>query len=499
MKIIKNIINIYASLFKKINTKGNRIRCISAKINLQYFMIFTMFLPALFNKKSLDNDFYFLYKHGEYIIKNGFPFTEPFSIHDNLSFVMQQWLSASMFYIIKKYIGILGIILFITILSMLNIYLLFKILLLITGNMYWSCFLTIPNSILISEINTVRPMILSYTITLILIYLLIRYTQNNKKTTLYLLPILSILQINLHASMWPFLFLMVMPFLFELKIFSHGNIYCEKYNKKSLLKFTLLMIPAGLLNPYGSKALLYVFNSLSSNSTIINEMKKPSLLNSGGYILIFIIILFTLLFINSTSKINIRYLFFFWGSYILYLYALRNILYIVLASTMLTAHIFPKTNIQTLVLKIGLIKIYSITLIFFTLGCCTFLYLGCDTNLTKSYNAIDYIAESCLVTKETKVYTGYNNGAYAIYRNLKCYLDPRMEVYLKSQNGVKDIFGEYLLLQNQELYYEDFLDHYNFDYIITDENDILFKKLLNDTKYSCIYDNEKCRVYAPKK
>ncbi|MDE7157539.1 MAG: hypothetical protein K2O02_06265, partial [Lachnospiraceae bacterium] len=370
---------------------------------------------------------------------------------------------------------------------------------LITGNIYWSCFLTIPNSILINEINTARPMILSYTITLILIYLLIRYTQNNKKTTLYLLPLISILQSNLHASMWPFLFLMIMPFLFELKVFAHRNICCEKYNKIPLLQFTLLMIPAGLLNAYSYKALLYVFNSFSSNSVIIYEMQKPSLLNSGGYVLIFVLILFTFLFINSSSKINIRYIFLFWGSYILYLYALKNILYIALACTLLTAHVFSKVNIQNLIIKIGLIKIYTITLIFFILGCCTFLYINYDTNLTTSYNAIDFIVDNCTVTENTKVYTGYNNGAYAIYRNLKCYLDPRMEVYLKSQNGIKDIFDEYISLQNHELYYEDFLNCYNIDYIIVTENDILYKKLLNHTEYSCIYDNEKCRVYSPKK
>ena len=499
MNIIKNIINIYISLYKKINIKENRLRFRLEKINFQNFMFTVMFLPALFNTKSLDNDFYFLYKHGEYIINQGFPFLEPFSVHDNLSFVMQQWLSASIFYIIKKYIGIFGIMLFITLITMLNIYLLFKILVLITDNISWSSFLTIPNSISIRDINSSRPMILSYTLTLILIYLLIQYTQNNKKTTLYLLPFISILQSNLHASMWPLLFLMIMPFLFELKIFAHGNICCERYNKKPLLQFTSLMIPAGLLNPYSYKALLYVFNSLSPNSAIICEMQKPSLLNSGGYVLIFILILFTLLFINSSSKINIRYLFLFWGSYILYLYAIRNILYIALSSTLLTAHVFSKVNIQKILIKIGLIKIYTITLIFFILGCCTFLYFNGDTNLTTSYNAIDYIVNNCTVTKNTKVYTGYNSGAYAIYQNLKCYLDPRMEVYLKSQNGVKDIFDEYISLQNQEIYYEDFLKYYNFDYIIADKNDILYKKLLNHTEYSCIYDNEKCRIYSPKK
>ncbi len=497
MNTCKKIINIYIELFRKINSKGTHFRRMLAKINMKYFLFFVMFLPALFIGKTLDNDFYFLYKHGEYVITNGFPTTEPFSIHNNLNFVMQQWLSSTIFYLIRKYIGVLGVILFITFISILNIYLLYRILVLITDNITWSCFLTIPNSIFINDIITTRPLVISYTLTLILIYVIILYTQNNNKKLLYFLPFISILQSNLHASMWLFLFFMIMPFIFELKVFAHKNICYETYDKKPLLLFTFLMIPAGLINPYGSKALLYVLKGLSSNSYIINEMQKPTLSNSGGHVLLFILILFTLLFIYSTKKINIRYIFLFWGSYLLYLYALRNILYIALACTLLAGHIVNEVHIEKIINKIGLIKIYILALILFILGCCTFIYLNSPTNLKTAYDAIDYVADNCKVTEDTKVYTGYNNGAYAIYRNLKCYIDPRMEVYLKSQNGVEDIFDEYISLQEQELDYEEFLKRYDFDYIIVSKNDILYKKLPNHTEYKCIYENEKSRVYIP--
>ena len=39
------------------------------------------------------NDIWFLLNHGKYVLNNGFPSIEPFTIHQNFSFVMQQWLS----------------------------------------------------------------------------------------------------------------------------------------------------------------------------------------------------------------------------------------------------------------------------------------------------------------------------------------------------------------------------------------------------------------------
>ena len=49
---------------------------------------------------KLNNDFWFLINTGKYIINNGIPHTEPFTIHSNLSFVAQQWLTDVIFYLI---------------------------------------------------------------------------------------------------------------------------------------------------------------------------------------------------------------------------------------------------------------------------------------------------------------------------------------------------------------------------------------------------------------
>ena len=68
------------------------------------------FVISLFQLRSLDNDFYFLYTTGEYILKNGFPLTDMLSMHSSMKIIVQQWLSAVIFYYIYSFLGKHGII-----------------------------------------------------------------------------------------------------------------------------------------------------------------------------------------------------------------------------------------------------------------------------------------------------------------------------------------------------------------------------------------------------
>ena len=55
---------------------------------------------SFFVAKFADNDFWFLINTGRYILNHGFPVIEPFTIHQGLSFVVQQWLTDVIFFFI---------------------------------------------------------------------------------------------------------------------------------------------------------------------------------------------------------------------------------------------------------------------------------------------------------------------------------------------------------------------------------------------------------------
>ena len=139
-----------------------------------------LLIPLFFcwiRNSNLDNDIWFLLNHGRYIFDNGFPHVEPFTIHSGLSFVMQQWLSASIFWIIYKYLGEMGLRIILLILLVIIVYIVYKLCMLLSDNkFYLSSGITIVIAMLLAAFYIVdRPQVFSCIIFLLEFYLLELY------------------------------------------------------------------------------------------------------------------------------------------------------------------------------------------------------------------------------------------------------------------------------------------------------------------------------------
>ena len=169
--------------------------------------ILLLLIPIIFSLAkniNLNNDTYFIIKSGNYILKHGILYIEPFTMHHNFSFVMQQWLSAIIFAVIYNIGSNLGISIFITSLFTVIIYLFYKLCSCVSDNKYYlSLFLTLLFSLIMLPLFiTSRPQVISFVIYLLYFNLLERYVKTNKTKYLIPLPILSLLEINLHGSLF---------------------------------------------------------------------------------------------------------------------------------------------------------------------------------------------------------------------------------------------------------------------------------------------------------
>ena len=454
-----------------------------------------MFLPILFFNKVLDNDFYFLYKYGEYVINNGFPLVEPFSMHSNLKFTMQQWLCAVIYYSIYNIFGKIGIILLLILLNILIIYLIYKTICLINPYKETSMLLTLPASILLSFFIYTRPFIFSYLLIILSLYFTIKYTKTNNFKYLLTLPIISILQINLHSSMWWFLFIIILPFFAEINIFNLSNVYVEKYNKIPLLITTVIMFFCGFLNPYGIDNILYVFKSSNKMAQQqIIEMATPTITNLSGIILTLTFFILLIIVINKKGTINIRYVFLLIGCIFLQIYALRNIPFLGLSISLFLADYFKDIDLKNIITNNNnIIRRLIIMLSAFLFAGIYFFISDITTIKTNNaYKAIDYLIDNNLVDNNSIVYTGYNDGSYAIFNNIKCYIDARMEIYTEKQNKKENYIDEYFYLQNGTIDINKFLNKYNFDFLIISKYDIMYNNTINN--YSEIYTDEYCKI-----
>ena len=62
------------------------------------FLLIPIFIGMLTSICGGNNDIWFILNFGRYILNNGFPTIDPFTIHDGLEIIVQQWLSDIIFY-----------------------------------------------------------------------------------------------------------------------------------------------------------------------------------------------------------------------------------------------------------------------------------------------------------------------------------------------------------------------------------------------------------------
>ena len=97
---------------------------------------------------------------------------------------------------------------------------------------------------------------------------------------------------------------------------------------------------------------------------------------------------------------------------------------------------------------------------------------------------LEYLNENVEDKESVKIYTDYNTGGFFEFYGYKVYLDPRAEVFL--ENGV---LLEYNKVESGLLNYDEFLDKYDFDYLVVDGGNVFTKQYLitsRNTKYRVV-------------
>ena len=322
-------------------------------------------LNSYSNKES---DIWFLLSYGRKVLTSGFPNYDFLSMHNNLSFVMQQWLSAVSFYSVYKVLGGTGLFLLVFSINLLIMYFLYKLCMLITDNKVFNSVITVcVIDILLQTFFLVpRPFLYSLLLFIIIIYILELFLKKNSRA-IYLLPLVSLLLINYHASMWLCLFIFSMPYLVELLY-----LYYKQQDKRisKLILILVISFLVGFLNPYGIKNMFYSLTSYGVD--IINKeiiemsnltFKEPLYLPNH----FFLVSLFTLLSFMTFSKKKptIRQVFLTFGIIYMAFSNFRNIsIFYACVLPYLSMYLpFEETDTKELPIKLYILEIIIIILV----------------------------------------------------------------------------------------------------------------------------------------
>ena len=216
---------------KNVNLKFNILAVIS-------ICIFTIGLVA----KTLQNDTYYTITLGKYVLEHGIDMMEHFSWHEGLIYTYPHWLYDIFMYLIYDNFGAMGIYISSIVLGSILGLSIYFIASKISKNNLISFFITLLIMFLGRGYITARAQLVTFILFVWTIYFIEKFLETKKlKYTLGLI-IIPILISNIHAAVFPFYFILFLPYIGEyiIAIISeHSNFFqkiCLKSDKREIDK-----------------------------------------------------------------------------------------------------------------------------------------------------------------------------------------------------------------------------------------------------------------------
>lgn len=218
------------------------------------FNVLAIFVIILFSfvltPKTLQNDTYYTIAIGEHIVENGIDMKDPFSWHEDLAYTYPHWLydvGTYLVYEAGETIGIGGftaIYIATAILSITLGVIMYYALNKVCKNQLVAFFITLGVMYLLKNFIAARAQLVTYILFALTILFIERFIETKKKRYIVYLIIIPIIIANVHLAVWPFYFVLYLPYIVEyiLALASESGIYYKlsiKRNKKKLQKLSL--------------------------------------------------------------------------------------------------------------------------------------------------------------------------------------------------------------------------------------------------------------------
>ena len=484
--------------------------------------------------KTLQNDTYYTVSIGNLIMENGIDMKDHFSWHEDLPYTYPHWLYdvfMSIIYNIGNWKGIYVSVCVMSIILGLSIYIVNKKL---NKNQVISFCVTIGAMYLLKDYIAARAQLATFIIYVWVIYFIEKFIENPKKIGYALGIILSsILIANLHVAVWPFIFVISLPYIAEyiicliadiviyqktsimykkhlLKKYKDDDIKKQEINDKlnaiysqnekikrareteepykikmklnKNVKWLILVMVicgfTGLLTPLGTTPYTYLIKTMQGNTVSnINEHLPLTLINNIPVMCTLVVFLAFLIF--TKVKIRLSDLFMLGGlTYLMFSSKRQSTMFVLIGSIILNR------------ISMDAIKIYSkenLSFVFKQIICVigiivagVAVYYGnkfIDKKKNNNYvstssypvEAADWILEN-LDVNNIKLFNEYNYGSYLLYRGIPVFIDSRADLYAPEFNGKKDIFMDFINTSNLGKYYGKTFEEYGITHVMLYKN-----------------------------
>lgn len=163
---------------------------------------------------GLQNDTFYTLKIGEYIIENGIAVgQDPFSWHENLEYAFPHWAYDVFMFLVYDFGGMAGVYLSTCILTSILGVLIFVAHTKINRNTLLAFFMALLSIYLLDSFVAARAQLVTFILFLLEILFLEKFMHTGKKRYAIGLIILPIIIANAHAAVWPFYFVLMLPYI----------------------------------------------------------------------------------------------------------------------------------------------------------------------------------------------------------------------------------------------------------------------------------------------
>lgn len=483
-----------------------------------FFMIWICILGIGLVRKSLQNDTFYTIKIGELILDNGIDMMDHFSYHKNLAYTYPHWLYDVFIYLVFKIGGYVGIYISSIMLFLIMLLLVFKTNRKITGNCSVSAFATFICALAVSGFATARAQLASFLVFVLQIYFIESFLKSGKKKYLGGLLLLSLILCNIHVAVWPFYYILFLPYLAEyiisliaskIKIkkenkfikFLREKYILEKNENIKYLFFTMIAsLLTGLITPIGDTPYTYLIKTMMGNSqSYIEEHQMLSWINSPFTI----IIAGETLFLSIISKVKLRDFFMICGLVFMSVMSTRHLSLLALVGTICFARLFSmflenlSFSFDDMILRFFNKRLVAvISFIIVVIG--SSLLFGIESKkdfIDKELyptEVVKYIKENVDID-EMRIFNEYNFGSYLLLNDIPVFIDSRADLYTKQFSGFEyDIFDDYSYIPTN---YFDKFDFYGITHVLIykeshDEENMLYRILKDNSNYINLYEND---------
>lgn len=536
---------------KKINIKFNIIVIISILI-----------LAVAVAQKTLQNDTFYTIKIGEYILKNGITMQDPFSWH-TLSYTFPHWAYDVIIYLIYIVGGHLGIymstITLTAILGTIIYYMNDKF----TKNKPISFILTVASMLLLKNFLAARAQLVTFILFALELLFIESYLETKKKRYAVGLILIPILIANFHAAVFPFYFVIYLPYIAEYLIYmifdfkanterkikkiekkiltckdngkkekldkKLGSLklkleelqkrqkrepykvrLTKRENTKFLIIIMIICIFTGFLTPLKDVPYTYLLKTLAGDSTKnILEHLPLTLINDIKFLVVLVMFLSILIF--TDTKIRTCDLFMLVGLTLMTFMSKRQeslfiILCIPIFNRMITEWLnkYDKGGIESMT-KV-MVSFLGKSIIIFLVILIGLVFYG-NKNKHVYISKRSYPVEACQWIKENldletvKLYNGYNYGSYLILQDIPVFVDSRADLYLPEFNKGVKVFDDFLDIANLNItYLEEKFDQYGFThFLLQNDSKLILYLEAKPDIYNKIYKDDYFCIYERQK